>query len=166
MSEFVIKEIFDKSESRQIQEEMFHELLDIYANMQDYYNELTIALQEYDVYNENGTLDEYLPVQDKIEYIQQALSFLRDKERELFYENNFAISLFQDYIKELAGISKDADFSKFSYFDIYTKFKYHMLDDKDILIRMIRASEYYNRFLTSRLDIINQIDEQLEEQGA
>ena len=99
MSEFVIKEIFDKSESRQIQEEMFHELLDIYANMQDYYNELTIALQEYDIYNENGTLDEYLPVQDKIEYIQQALSFLRDKERELFYENNFAIPLFQDYIK-------------------------------------------------------------------
>lgn len=165
MGEYKVNSIFGKKENRKIQEEMFQELLTIYANMQDYYNELTIALKEHDIYDQNGTLDEYLPVQDKIEYIQKALDYLKNQEKEVFCEYDYAIPLLQDYIKEMTGISMDTNFSKFSYFDIYTKFKYHMLIDKDIIIRMIRASEFYNNFFAVRIDIINQLDEQLISQN-
>lgn len=162
MEEMDLSSILTKEESKEIAETIFNKLMFIYTSIMDYYNELNIALKEYDMYV-NSTLDNFLPIEKKIEYIEQNLRELTSIERDIFCENTMFLKCFKNYIAKLCGIKSYKELKNLSFFEVFNKRKYEHIKEDYILIRMIRSCYYYERFEKRKFEIIDDVEATLEE---
>lgn len=131
----VAKEVFN----------LYGSLQELYMELMLKYKDLEIALFEADMSKETD-LDIYVHACNKISYLSIEISNLLDKELKLFNSNMDLLPFLEINIKRRFNIKKSMNFDDFSIFDTYINSHYKKIKNNYVIIRMIRAINYYKEY--------------------
>lgn len=129
----IVKEFMDKAAK------FYQKLFAHYLNLQ-------IALDEINISKDDPLkVDLYVHATNKARYLSLEINNMCIEEANL-YQLPSLFPYILDYIKKEEGLPKEYDLTDFKYFDTFINRKLYNLKDKYILMRIIRAVNYYTYF--------------------
>lgn len=122
--------------------DLYNDLLELYMEFFNVYNDLCVALDEMDLY-EKSDLDSFVIAREKVKYLTEKMYVLNVNEREIYYDADELLPYLLEHISREFNLRGVLNLDEFSPMDTEIYPDYHSIKDNFYIIRMIRAVKFY-----------------------